>query len=98
MGLGRSTSFYTSTGEPFVETPRSTGRTATVTFGSDGSFRESTTGRPERVTTYEVVPVGRSSSELVFGDRGAAAFGTDRHRLVISTAYRDGPETVYRRR
>ena len=77
------------------QTPRSTGRTETLTFSADGTvsgFFNGSTLVPVAPQRYRV-----TEYDVVVDNSWNAGFGVSRDRLVLTTAPRDGEETTYRR-
>lgn len=98
-----STYYFTVDGEPNKKTPESAGYTETLKFYAGGIVERYRNGELEEREPYEIkkqkYPNGTESEDpmLFMGGRGAAAFGVNREKLRISTAFRDGPESIYRR-
>ena len=74
-----------------------------VELGADGSFLVTRFGERVTETTYTTEPGCRADDpsvcfvRLEVEGRGSLQWGVDARTLVLSSAYRDGSEEVYRR-
>lgn len=97
------TYYFTADGTPHHETPESAGYTLVLRFDEEGMVSTFRNGSLETVEPYEVkrqTHVDGTFSEpiLYIGEHGARAeFGVSDTKLLISTAFVDGPESIYER-
>lgn len=97
-----STYYFTPDGEPNTETPETAGYTEALRFLENGTVERYRDGELEERAAFEVgtraYNNGTVSDTLLFiGDVKEAEFGVNEHRLLISTTFVDGPESIYRR-